>query len=265
MSGLTKIDEYNRFFVDNYKYLLGFAKSIDVSNDYESLLHDSYVQGEQRIRLSGYSGNTFLNFIRVIIMNRYKRNYRDTKHTVELNTADYIANEYNENYSSEIEAKLQKEKYFEDQQKQYDYEMMYLNTMAYEYVNKYFSEKENMIFKTYYVLKHKHINYKILSDCTGYSITNVSKTIKKIKKSLKLNLLCYINTGLNVMELEDKIKRVEQTLAKPLNKNLGEYKATYILVFGQPFKTSCSCQLPRIRIVLQEWVNKNKTILNKKV
>ena len=60
------------------------------------------------------------------------------------------------------------------------------------------------------------------------------------------------------MEDKAKLDKVQALLLKPLNKNLGEYKAMYIYIFGRPFKSSCSCQINRIRTELQDWYNKNK-------
>jgi hypothetical protein len=67
---------------------------------------------------------------------------------------------------------------------------------------------------------------------------------------------------MNVMELADKIKKVETVVSLPLNKNLGLYKSTYIEVFGKPFKSSCNCQIGRIRTDLLSWLEKNKLLLN---
>jgi hypothetical protein len=192
-----KVKEFDKFFVDNYKYLLGFARSIDVKNDYKSLLHDCYLKCKTRLLLSGFSGNSYMNYTRVTIMNSYKTNYRDTKHTIDF---------YCQDYEEEIEDNLQLKEDFEQQSRQHDYEMVFLNTMIYDYVNKYFTPKENMIFRTYYVLKHKHINYKMLSEVTHYSQTSVSNVVKKIKKALRINLICYIYTGKNLNELTDNEK-----------------------------------------------------------
>lgn len=247
----AKIKEFDDFFTSNYKYLLSFTKSINVRNDYENLLHDCYIKCRGRIALSGYSGQTYMNFVRVAIMNTYKTNYRDTKYTIDFDNYDY---------SSEIEAKLQEDNQYEVLRQQYDNDIIFINTLAYEYVDKYFTEKENAIFKTYYLLKHKQLNYKQLAEATNYSITSVSNTIKKIKKSLKENLLCYINTGNNKMELEDKIKKVEGILSKDFRHNLGEYKQVYLLVFGKGW-SGCSCNLNNLRQSLVEWLNKNKVHL----
>lgn len=192
MTGATIVELYDDFFCKSYQYLLGFAKSIDVKNDYESLLQDVFIVCRQRIMKSGFTGNTFLNYVRVTIMNKYKTSYRDKRYTVDV---------FDDNFYNEIEDILLSEHEHQERKKEYDNEMVFLNTMAFDYVNKYFNEKENMIFKTYYVLKHKHLNYKQLSKATGYSQSSVSNTIKMIKKDLRMNLVSYINTGKRLNEL----------------------------------------------------------------
>lgn len=256
ITGNTKLTEFNEFFIKNYKYLLGFAKSINTKNDYESLLHNCYLKAYQRILLSGYSGCTYLNFIRVIIMNQYKTTYRDNKRGDNKNTIDIS----NNNYSEEVEENLLNEYDYEEQSKAYDQQMSYINTMAFDYVNKYFNAKENMVFKTYYVLKHKHLNYKQLALVTNMSITSVSNIIKKIKKELIENLIIYINTGERKMELEEKIIGVENLLKKDLRHNLGEYKSWYLAIFNKCW-TGCGCQLDNLRQSLIVWLQKQKQLL----
>lgn len=205
MTGNTQLINFNTFFVDNYNYLLGFAKSIDVRNDYESLLHNCYLKCHKRIDLSGYSGTTYLNFMRVTIMNTYKSNYRDKKYTVDIYQDDVI---------NQAETELLDNEDYHQQRKDYDNEMSFLNTMAFEYVNKYFNSKQNMIFKTYYVLKHKHLTYKQLSDATNINMKTVSNTIKHIKKELQINLLVYINFGKKLNELNDEERRKYENLGR---------------------------------------------------
>jgi len=192
MTGATIVQMYDDFFVKNYQYLLGFTKSIDVKNDYENLLQDVFIVCRTRIMKSGFTGNTFLNYVRVTIMNRYKTSYRDKRYSIDIEDP---------NHCEEIEDILLSEHDYQQQCKDYDNEMVFLNTMAFEYVNRFFNEKENMVFRTYYVLKHKHLNYKQLSLATGYSQATVSNVIKTIKKDLRANLLTYINTGERLNEL----------------------------------------------------------------
>lgn len=249
MTGTTQLQEFNTFFADNYNYLLGFAKSINVRNDYESLLHNSYLKCAKRVDLSGYSGSTYLNFVRVVITNTYKTNYRDQRHTIDADHPDH---------QEEIETVLAEEHEYQEQKKLREQEMSYINTQAFDYVDKYFSPRDNMIFKTYYVLKHKHLNYKQLAEATGYSITSVSNTIKKIKKSLRQNLLTFINTGYNNMELQQQLARVESVLQTNTANNWQNYRQIYFEVFGHHW-SGCSCNKSTCREALRAWYIKNKS------
>jgi hypothetical protein len=119
-----------------------------------------------------------------------------------------------------------------------------------------------MIFKTYYVLKHKHLNYKQLALATNLSQTSVSNTIKTIKKDLRLNLLSYINTGYRIMELQQLIGKVELILKTDVQQNKQNYRETYQQVFGKPW-VGCGCNVNPMREALRVWYEKNKQLLNK--
>lgn len=73
-------------------------------------------------------------------------------------------------------------------------------------------------------------------------------------------LMCYILTGERIMELEEKIKKVEILLQKDLRHNLGEYKSYYLLIFGKGWN-KCGCQLNLLREELKVWLIKNKEII----
>ncbi len=246
-----KVKEFDNFFVTNYTYLLGFTKSIDVRNDYENLLHDVYIKLRNRITLSGYSGTTYLNFTRVTIMNTYKTLYRDKKRTIEYGSNDH---------SDEIENQLQQEYDYQEQHNTNDMRMSYINTSIYEYVDRYFTPKENAIFKTYYCLKHKRLNYKQLSKATGYSITSVSNTINRMKKNIRENLKTYILTGMNNEELQAMLKEVEEVLKLPIGTYSTKYKELYRKIYNKNW-TGCNCQIIRLRETLKQWYDSNKSII----
>ena len=176
------------FFNNNYKYLLGFSKSINPKDDYESLTHDGYIRARTRIQDNGYSGDTFLNYMRCVLMNLYKSQYRSNRNKTIVDIND-------EDYYQTIEDVLN----LKDQQEQLEAEQQnintYLNTMIYQYIEEHYDQREIFVFKTYYLLKHKHLNYKSLAITTGYSITAVSNIIKKMKKDLRANLKRYITDG----------------------------------------------------------------------
>lgn len=262
MSGLTLTQEFNNYFSKNYFYLLSYA-SLKNQREKEDILHDVFLKCYRTISLSGFSGHTFSNYIRRAIKNAATNKYRDNnvRNNVELEPSiNYTPTEFTDSYESEAEMKLLIKTEEEEQQKEYDYEVNFKHTMAFEYVNKYFSERDKMVFKTYYVLKYKHLNYKQLASATNMSQSTVSNIIKNIKKELKKNLECYLNTNMNIMELNEKVLKVETLLQKDLRHNLGEYKSYYLLIFSKSW-SGCGCNLNQIRESLKAWLIKNKAIL----
>jgi RNA polymerase sigma factor (sigma-70 family) len=182
---------FDEFYVKEYKYLRTFSKSINPSADYESLLHDCYLKCRDRIEVNGYLGTDYLNFVRVTIINTYKSNYRAGKRKQMVDFED-------PNYYNTIEDILSLKDQQEEQETEREHRNIYLNTIIFEYIETVYSPKEIFVFKTYYLLKHKHLNYKTLSEMTGYSITSVSNIIKKMKKDIRLNLISYIFSGQTV-------------------------------------------------------------------
>lgn len=243
-----KVREFNRFFTKEYKYLRGFAKSIDIRNDYESLLHDCYLKCLTRIAVSGYSGSTYLNFVRVTITNSYKTAYRDKKHTQDIETPEI---------SNEVEEQLQSEQQYQDYLQAFNLDVSYINTYIYAYVNRYYDLKHEYIFKTYTILKHKQLTYKQLSTATGFTLDYVSKIVRRIKKDLQKHLWYYIQNGEELMDKKLLVEKVGVVIQTDFNRNLGNYKDVYIEVFGHPW-TGCSCNMRVMRQQLIDWYNQNK-------
>jgi RNA polymerase sigma factor (sigma-70 family) len=183
-----KLKLFDEFFVKNYKYLIGFTKSINPSHDYQNTLHDVYVKLRERIEVNGYRGTDFLNYTRCSLMNTYKSQYRADKkrQMVDIENPDY---------HNTIEQILLQGQNQQEQQNEVDNRNIYLNTLIYEYIDVHFTAKERFVFSTYYLLKHKHLNYKTLAEVTGYSITSVSNIIKRMKKDIRENLELYIMSG----------------------------------------------------------------------
>jgi RNA polymerase sigma factor (sigma-70 family) len=261
MTGDTKVLEFNQFFVGNYKHLLGFVNLFRKEEYAEDILHDVFIKCYKAISFSGYSGNSYLSYTKRAIGNTRTNHFRNAKNSVDLlSPVDYLPAEFNDTYESEAELKLLQQQQDELLEVDRQNDVNFKHTMAFEYVDKYFSEKDRMVFKTYYVLKHKHLNYKQLSIATSMSQSTVSNIIKNIKKELRINLECYISTNMNLMELTEKVQKVEALLQKDLRHNLGEYKAWYLQVFGKSW-SGCGCNLNQIRESLKAWHAKNRAIL----
>jgi len=183
-----KLKEFDQFFVREYRYLMGFTKSINPAHDYESTLHDVYLRLRDRIEINGFQGNDYLNYTRCALMNFYKSHYRNQKNKIIVDIED-------PDFYNNIEQTLLQNQIQVDQEAEQQHINSYLNTMIYEYVEQNFKPKEIFVFKTYFLLKHKRLNYKTLAETTGFSITSVSNIIKRMKKSIKSDLSLYITSG----------------------------------------------------------------------
>lgn len=243
-----KIKKYDVFFVENYSLLRSFAKKIDSKNDYESLLHDVFLRCRKHIECNGYKGDDFLNFVRVSLYNFYKSDYK-VKQKWQIFDID------DPNFTQTIDQELLDKE--EDQLKDDErfQKISYINSQIFEYVDKYYTARENFVFKTYYLLKHKKLNYAQLSQATGYSITSVSNIIKKIKKDLRDNLEVYINTG---EKMEALLKEVESLLLKNSSMYYSEYLIMYKRIFGRGI-SGCKCNRSKVVTEITNWYNQNKT------
>lgn len=242
------VKNFDRFFVEKYQYLQGFTKSINPRHEYLDTLHDSYIRARTRINENGYSGQSFLNYFRVVIINYYKSQYRNDKsrELVDIENPDY--NQTIEDILSIKEDQLLQE--IENNNRN-----TFLTSSIYEYLNKYYDQRDQFIFKTYFLLKHKHLNYKQLSEATGFSITAVSNTIKKIKKDLRINLKCYILNGINMEEL---LKEVQNLLQQAINRNnYCDYLKIYKKIYNTDYR-GCSCKRQKLMDEIINWFNQNK-------
>ena len=226
-------------------YLLGFSKSISPKDDWESLTHDAYLRARTRIDDNGFSGNTYLNYFRCVIMNLYKSNYRQQKQHqfIDIENPDY------QNLTEQI-LKMKEDQ--EDQEKQQEATNTYLTSNVYEYLNKYTTPKEQFIFKSYYLLHRHHINYKELSRITGYSITSVSNIIKRLKKELRSNLELYIRTGVNMEEL---LKEAQAIITN--GGSWEQWLQIYKKIYGSDWH-GCKCKKNKIEYEIKNWYNQNK-------
>lgn len=241
-----KVKEYDNFIVNNYNLLKGFCKSIDAKNDYENLMQTSYLKCRERIMINGYDGKDFLNYFRCTAMNTYKSEYRQKQKKQLIDIEDQC-------YYNTIEDSLQQQNEQDKQNEDIHNQISYIINGIYDYLDTYFDEKQIFVFKIYFLLKHKHLNYKQLSDATGYSITSVSNIIKKIKKELRINLITYLKTGMNKEELLQEVKKLIDK-----GQNWNDSRIMYTKITGQRW-SNCKCKTNQLYNFIIEWYNNNKT------
>lgn len=241
-----KAKQFDNFFIQNYKLLMTFSKRLD-NNDYENLLHDVYLRCRDRVSRE-YEGQEFLNFVRVSLMNYNKTIQKQKKkmQLVDINDQNYLPN---------IDQKLLQYEDFQEQENERQDNLSYIIANLYEYLEVYHNKRDVLIFKSYYLLKRKHLNYKELSDATGYSQGTVSTVIKKLKKSIRENLMIYCKIGIDMGTL---LQEVEILLQKDINAWWGEYKNMYLKITGTVWN-GCKCKSGKLKTEIQNWYNLNKT------
>lgn len=248
MDNSEQVKKYDEFFTQNYLYLKSFTKSINPKHEYNDTLHDVFLKCRNRIEENGFEGQGFLNYTRVSLMNQYKSTYRNNKKKELVDIDD-------ENFYSTIEEALAQTEDQSQQENELYNRNTYLVSMVYEYLDKYYDDRDKFVFRVYYLLKHKHLNYKQLSEACKMSITTVSNIIKKIKGDLRINLKTFILTG---SKMDEKLK-IE--VADVLTKDVNTYWRTYLEIHQKIFGTKwngCRCKSGKLKTIIQEWYNKNK-------
>lgn len=250
VTGHTKeIQAFNQFFENNYRYLRNFCKSIDPKHHYEDTLHQCYLKAHDKIDKCGYDGDDFLNYFRVIIMNTFKGNYTQEKKYSFIDIED-------PNFIPYIDNILLYNEDQEDQETELHHRNIYINSVIFEFLDKYCTQKEVFIFKSYFLLHHKKLTYKKLAEITGYSLNSVANIIKRIKKQLRKDLVSYINTGLTMEELINEVKILLDT--KLIGRDWNAYCDMYKKITGNRW-TACKCKSQRLLSWMQNWYNTNKT------
>lgn len=249
MTDHTKeILSFNQFFSDNYKYLKDFCKSINPAHNYEDTLHHCYLKAYDKISRTGYDGDDYLNYFRVILMNNYKGDYKKERKYQMINISDPDFISYIDNRLLFLEE--------QDEQDQQLYNRnVFINSIIFDYLDKYCSQKEIFIFKSYFLLHHKKLTYKKLAEITGYSLNSVANIIKKIKKQLRRDIISYINSGVTMDELINDVKILLET--KNVNRYWSEYCNMYNKITGNNWM-GCKCKGQNLYSWLNNWYNKNK-------
>jgi len=183
MSGNTNnieaLSNFDTFVMRNYGRLKTHAL-VYTHNDEDAtdLLHDTYLKIKQFIIMSGYTTQRFITHFCKSITNTFIDQKRKKKYNfIDIEILD---DTYEEDNYADIEEKTR--------------ENEYLCKYIFKYLERNYSEKEQYIFKVYYLYPPKsRMTYNKISQQTGISITTCSDTIKKIRYDLKLNLINFVN------------------------------------------------------------------------
>lgn len=237
------ITEFNEFFQNNYAELHEYATQLNTSStyDYDDLLHRSYLKCYNAIQKGNYTGNTYSSYTYVTIKNTYLTMIRDSKTWYDIST---------EEVQTLVENQLIEDSEIDRQEEILI--MSYLVNGLYEFVDKYYDERDSNLFRIYYKL-NKKINYKQLSQLSGYSITAVSNVIKKIKQDLQKNYKYFIEFGMKEEELKQLIDLCKETSKLDVITHYNKYCELHIQIFQDSYR-GCKCTPYRLKNKIQQWL-----------
>ena len=185
VTGMTDtLNTFNNYFSNNYnglvKYTIMIGQSVNLIEKRErwakDILHDSYLKINNRLTMSGFTGN-LTGYTMITINNALISHYNKVVKTIpiEINT-DSIDN---------IEDILLAQEQEHKERVVYQNEIEIISRNIFRYLSTRYNDKQKYIFRTYFL--NKKMTYKKVKKTTGYSLGFISETIKKIKQDLKYN------------------------------------------------------------------------------
>lgn len=188
--------EFNETFSENYDTFRYYTSTV-MTNNYSlyndginderviEKVHDVYERIMQRVTVSAVTASTIIGYIKNVIRHAI---YDDVRPDLVKNRIKHIhlGNDLNAGYHKVIEDVCYDNDTADKQHLQYRETSMYLSKKMFQYIELRYNEKQQYIFKCYFLMTKK-MTYQRLSEQTGYSIAYCSLTIKKIKRDLRNN------------------------------------------------------------------------------
>lgn len=166
----------NKFFIHQYGWLHNYCTLLN-KNNADEILHETFIKLSKRMKkpftgnITGYTiislNNTMKSLLKNNNINDIEQHQKELEHFLQDRDVDNVDRI---NYLENIQ---------------------YLSKNIFNYLEKYYSEKDVYIFKIYFL--NKKMTYKKVRTITDYSESTISNTIKVIKKDLKKNLIKYID------------------------------------------------------------------------
>jgi len=183
MCNTQAVTEFDNWINCNYQDLIKYCKKYRINED---ILPQVYLNIRDRIERLGYSGDTFMTYIKHSItfyrINEAKKN--NNKHFIDFQDEDYTIS---------IDNKLLNEDYDEKKTREYRENVMYLSKMLFIYLNKKeYPDDWQFVFRCYYLMEEK-MTYSKLRDMTGINKNKCTTIIQTMKKDIKENFQTFLN------------------------------------------------------------------------
>jgi RNA polymerase sigma factor (sigma-70 family) len=185
MGNKEKVEMFDKFFSDEYNKIKTSATSIlSHRDDTDDIIHNVYLTVRDRIERKGYDGDNFMGYLfrsfqneLRLAKNREKKvKLQDIEHESVQFIADWVMNDTEEDNQDTVV---------------YRQEMLYVSQSLFRFLQTRFTEKEQYLFKTYY-LSNQKMTYKDLAKQTKYEINTCSSIIKDMKKIIRVEFLIWL-------------------------------------------------------------------------
>lgn len=183
------LKKYDQFIDENYNRLLTYCYNYNIQEDH---LHNTYLRIRKRIEQQGFTGDSYYTYT---IRGLVNQNLNEKK------SLNYKKIVYIEDICS-LNGDLNVDKLELILQNYYQYEISNeeKQQIITEIVRKLFhyitfemkcTEIEIMVFKIYYLSKHK-MTYEKITKLTGINKNKITAILRKIKKELNDNFINYL-------------------------------------------------------------------------
>lgn len=183
-----KVKQFDVYFNTKYKKIKSSAVSIlKHRDDTDDIIHDVYLKVRDRISRDGYDGDNFMGYLYRTFQNELRLAKNREKKIKHLDIDD-------ENIAFITDWVMLDNEEIKTSTVEYREDILYITKMLFSFLNLHFSEKEQYLFRTYYLSKQK-MTYKDLAKQTKYEYNSCDSIIKDMKKKIRLDFLNWLHNN----------------------------------------------------------------------
>lgn len=176
------VDRFNNFYSGYYKKLLAWSKRHKIPED---TLHDSYILIHDRIARVGFTGNSFITYVKLSAKNLHINNSKKSSKV-------HFIDVFDEDWVNTIEDVLTELDNDNTNRLIYQDELLFFSKMLFKFIDyKGYDEEWKFVFKTYFLMSGR-MTYLKLTEMTDVNKNKCTKIITQMKADIKSELLNWI-------------------------------------------------------------------------
>lgn len=178
---MGELQDFNCWYNQNYKKIMTWAINNRIDAD---TVHDSYIKVNERITKLGYTGSTYMTYIKRSIQNLNINNKLKKKYNhIDIDNTDF---------KNTIEKKLMDTDDFHKDDQLYQEQLMYFSKNLFKYIDSQsYDDEWKFVFKSYFLASGRFTYHK-LTEVTGINKNKCTEIITTMKSDIRDNLINYI-------------------------------------------------------------------------